>query len=94
MDANYSLSDIAAVSRDVNNLEGFGNNRAWWIIILFLFMFGNNGWNNRNTTTDAALTETSFLMNSQSQNLDRSIQAISDTQIDFKMEVGLSNYGL
>lgn len=42
----YSLSDIAAVSR--NNDDGFGGNGgAWWIIILFLFAFcgwGNGGW--------------------------------------------------
>lgn len=42
----YSLSDIAAVSRN-NDGDGFGGNGAWWIIILFLFAFcgwGNGGW--------------------------------------------------
>lgn len=37
----YSLSDIAAVTE--KNGDGFigGNGSAWWIIILFLFMFSN-----------------------------------------------------
>lgn len=42
---NYSLSDLRAAVGDEN---GFGGNGAWWIIILFLFVFmGGNGfgWN-------------------------------------------------
>lgn len=35
----YSLSDIAAVSGKES--DGFMGNGAWWIIILFLFMFSN-----------------------------------------------------
>lgn len=47
--SNMSLSDIAAVTR--NNTDGFGSgNGAWWIIILFLFVFMGGGglWGNRN----------------------------------------------
>lgn len=46
--SNMSLSDIAAVTR--NNTDGFGSgNGAWWIIILFLFVFMGGGglWGNR-----------------------------------------------
>ena len=42
MNTGYSLSDIAAVSRDGNN-DGFGGNNAWWIILLFLVC----GWGGR-----------------------------------------------
>ena len=35
----YSLSDIAAVTEKTS--DGFMGNGAWWIIILFLFMFSN-----------------------------------------------------
>lgn len=45
---NMSLSDIAAVTRGTNDNDGWGGNGAWWIIILFLFVFmggGLNGWN-------------------------------------------------
>ena len=40
----YSLSDIASATNG-GGFGGFGgDNGAWWIIILFLFAFGNNGW--------------------------------------------------
>lgn len=43
-----SLSDIAAVTRNDN--DGWGNGGAWWIIILFLFVFMGGGfWGNRNS---------------------------------------------
>ena len=47
----YSLSDIAAVTDNRENDGCFGGGGAWWIIILFLFVFmgwGGNGWNNGN----------------------------------------------
>ena len=37
---NYSLSDLAAVTKDA---DGWGGG-AWWIIILFLFVFMGGGW--------------------------------------------------
>lgn len=43
-----SLSDIAAVTRGNDN-DGWVNGGAWWIIILFLFVFMGGGfWGNRN----------------------------------------------
>lgn len=39
---NYSLSDLAAVTKDG---DGWGGG-AWWIIILFLFVFMGGGWGN------------------------------------------------
>lgn len=40
-----SAADIAAVMGNNGNGFGFGNDGAWWLIILFLF-FMNNGWGN------------------------------------------------
>ena len=41
-------ADIAAITGNNANNGPFGNDGAWWIIILFLFAFaggwGNNGW--------------------------------------------------
>lgn len=50
----YSLSDIAAVSRNGSD-GGFGNNGdGWWIILLFL-LWGRNGWGNE-TAANGAIT--------------------------------------
>ena len=53
----YSLSDIAAVAGGNNGGFGFGDgNGAWWIILLFLVIFGgwgnNNGWGNNGGSDD------------------------------------------
>lgn len=44
-DANGGLSaaDVAAVVGNGNNGFGWGNDGAWWLIILFLFMFNGRG---------------------------------------------------
>lgn len=39
---NFSLSDIAAATRGTGN-DGFCGG-AWWIVILFLFVFMGGGW--------------------------------------------------
>lgn len=38
---NMSIADAMALRGDGSN-GGFADNGAWWIIILFLFLFGNN----------------------------------------------------
>ena len=40
-----SAADIAAVTRGSNDGFGWGGDGAWWLIILFLFMFNGN-WGN------------------------------------------------
>ena len=42
--AGYSLADIAAATRGADGAFGEGNG-AWWIIVLFLFVFGGWGGN-------------------------------------------------
>ena len=46
---NYTLSDLAAVTRDN---DGAGTSGAWWIIILFLFVFMGGGFNGFNRQGD------------------------------------------
>jgi len=38
-----TAADIAAVMNNGNN-RGWGDNGAWWILILFLFAFGGGNW--------------------------------------------------
>ena len=50
MEHEYSLADIRAATGG----DGmFGDNSAWWILILF-FLMGNNGWGNRNVGESVA----------------------------------------
>lgn len=49
MDGNLTASDVALLTGNNRNDGMFGGDGAWWIIILFLFVFcgwGNNGWGN------------------------------------------------
>lgn len=41
-----SAADLAAVVGCKNDGFGFGNDGGWWIILLFLVLFGNGGWGN------------------------------------------------
>lgn len=41
-----SAADLAAVMGSRNDGFGFGGDNGWWIILLFLVMFGNGGWGN------------------------------------------------
>ena len=66
MENTYSLSDIAAASKN-NDYDGFGGG-AWWIIILFLFMFGMGGWNNRNTNCNGEPVTEAGLCNAMNFN--------------------------
>lgn len=78
MDNTYSLSDIAAASRNNNDYDGFGGG-AWWIIILFLFMFGMGGWNNRNTNgTGEPVTEAGLCTAMNFNDLQNQVGRLSD----------------
>lgn len=41
-----SAADLAAVVGNRNDGIGFDGNGSWWIILLFLVLFGSNGWGN------------------------------------------------
>lgn len=77
MENTYSLSDIAAASKN-NDYDGFGGG-AWWIIILFLFMFGMGGWNNRNTNCNGEPVTEAGLCNAMNFNdLQNQVGRLSD----------------
>lgn len=68
---NMSPADMRAV---MDGNDDFGGG-AWWIIILFLFMFGMGGWNG-NGRNDAATQE--ILFGQQFQGLDQKIDRIGN----------------
>ena len=82
MDAsNYSLSDIRAATEGDRD-DGFGGG-AWWIIILFLFVFmgGGNLWGNRQSDYGQyamAASQQEILYGQQFQGLNSALQRISD----------------
>lgn len=41
-----SAADLAAVVGNRGDGMGFGDGNGWWIILLFLCLFGNGGWGN------------------------------------------------
>lgn len=87
--AGYSLSDLAAVTRDGDG--AFGGNNAWWIIVLFLIWGwgGNGGWNRNNGATTREEVAYGFDMN----NLENGIRSISNGLCDgfYAMNTGMLN---
>lgn len=73
---NYSLSDLRAATEGGG---GFGGeNGAYWIIILFLFLFGmggwGNGWGNRD---NGALTRAEMQQGFDTQEITRKLDGIN-----------------
>lgn len=93
----YSLADIAAATGGGRNGggEGYGDGwggGAWWIIVLFLFVFcgwGNNGWGNGRNGGGAdtpafqgAVTRADLCSEFAFNNLDRAVTGINQGLCD------------
>ena len=90
---NMSLSDIAAVTRD-NDDGGWGGNGAWWIIVLFLFMFGA-GWNKNGNSNGDPVTEAGLCNAMNFNNLENAVGRLSDLTQNQTYQLGnsISNLG-
>ncbi len=80
---NYSLSDIAAATGNDRNGWGDGMNGGWWwIIVLFLFIFGNNGWGRGNngcvSACEQPVTTTQFESETNFRTLDNKLNQINN----------------
>lgn len=87
-----TLSDIAAVTNKDN--EGWGNG-SWWIIVLFLFMFGNNGfWGNRGTM-EQPVTQAGLCDAMNFNNVENAIGRLNDNENLHMMQLsqGLASVG-
>lgn len=89
-----SMGDALQMATRANDGNGFGGNGAWWIIVLFLFMFGNGGfWGNRGSgqpVTDSGLCDA---MNFN--NLENAVGRLSDSENLHMMQLsqGLASLG-
>ena len=91
MENGMTLSDIAAVT-DKND---WGEGGWMWIIVLFLFMFGNGGfWGNRGPT-EQPVTESSLCSAMNFNNLENAVGRLSDNENLHMMQLsqGLSTVG-
>lgn len=83
----YSLADIAAATgRNEGYGDGFMGNGAWWIIILFLFVFcgwGNGGWGgNGNAGLQGALTRADLCQDMNFGQIENGIRGIQQGLCD------------
>lgn len=79
----YSLSDIRAAT-DHENGEGFGGGGAWWIIILFLFMFGMGGFGGFGgaNAANGALTRAEMQQGFDTQEITRKLDGLTNGLCD------------
>lgn len=99
MTSELSASDVALLSGRNSNQNGdgmFGGNGAWWIIILFLFVFcgwGNNSWGgfgNRNGGQGSVMD--GYVLTSDFANIERKIDNVNSGLCDgFYAQAQLTN---
>lgn len=88
----YSLSDIAAVSGRNDDLFG-GGNGAWWLIVLFLFIFNGNGWGGWGNNGNGATTREEIAYGFDMNGLENGIRGITQGLCDgfYTMNTGMLN---
>lgn len=71
-----SPADMGAIVNGArNNDDGMFGNGAWWIIVLFLFMWGRNGWSNGN---DGQGVANGYVLATDFANLERKLDGINN----------------
>jgi hypothetical protein len=95
MDSNYSISDIAAVTRDNNGMFG-GEMGFFWIFALLLLpgLFGGGMWGN-NRNGGEAVTESDLCNSMNFNNLENAVGRLGDQLNNAYMGVqnGISSLG-
>jgi hypothetical protein len=93
----YSLSDIATAAGRDGYGNGFGGNgSAWWIIILFLFVFlgwGQNGFGGSSAAAQGALTRADLCQDMNFGQLENSVRGVQQGLCDgfYAMNTGMLN---
>ncbi len=81
----YSLADIAAVTDKDRDNNGWGEGGAWWIIILFLFVFcgwGGNGFGGFGGNNGGALTRADLCQDMNFSDVESGIRGIQSGLCD------------
>jgi hypothetical protein len=89
---NFSLSDVAAVTRN-NDYDGMGG--SWWIILLFVVMFGWGGFGGYGGAGNGAITEAQMCNMNNFTQLENSVGRLADSQAQQNMMIssGICNLG-
>lgn len=89
----YSLADVAAATRgnDYNNDGMFGGNSGWWIILLFLFIWGRGGWGEGNNIPCATQADVRAAVDQQTliSKLDQQTYGLADST--YALNNGITN---
>lgn len=81
MNEMMSPADFAAITgNNRSNDNGWGDGGAWWIIILFLFMWGRNGWGGNGNGSGSAVD--GYVLTSDFANIERKIDSVNSGLCD------------
>lgn len=81
MNEMMSPADFAAITgNNRSNDNGWGDGGAWWIIILFLFMWGRNGWGGNGNGSGSAVD--GYVLTSDFANIERKIDGVNSGLCD------------
>lgn len=81
MNEMMSPADFAAITgNNRSNDNGWGDGGAWWIIILFLFMWGRNGWGGNGNGSGSAAD--GYVLTSDFANIERKIDSVNSGLCD------------
>lgn len=82
-----SPADMGAiVNGGRNNDDGMFGNGAWWIIVLFLFAWGRNGWGNGNGN-DGSGAANGYVLATDFANIERKLDGINNGICDSTYEI-------
>lgn len=74
-----TIMPVAPTGMMNSGFGGFGGDGAWWIIILFLFVFcgwGNNGWGNNGNNSGGVVD--GYVLTSDFANIERKLDAVNN----------------
>lgn len=92
---NFSLSDVAAVTRNNGNCGGFGMGDDWILIILFAMIFGWGGGGFGGNRSGTPVTEAGLCNSMNFNDLQNAVGRLSDqvSNMYTGLQNGLSNIG-